>query len=243
MDASTLSIEKQPFVDALRRHLKAARQLRLQANSDPAAARDRLCLRDWQAGRLARTHADLLASPRFGAAAKFFLTDLYGPKDFSSRDEEVERILPLLTRMLPASALHTVALAVELDALSEALDSAVHQLDLAVAARGQARVVRDDQAGAAVVAVALRASGRTPRRPRTRVEVAGGFVGQHQPAASSDQRAGDRHALLHAARELAGALGFAFQAHAASTRAPGLGLGRGRAVRASWPAGSRSPAR
>ncbi|MEF8698412.1 MAG: hypothetical protein V5B32_04445 [Candidatus Accumulibacter sp. UW26] len=125
MDASTIPTEKQPFADALRRHLKAARKLRLQANSDPAAARDRLCLRDWQAGRLARTHADLLASPRFGEAASFFLTDLYGPKDFSSRDEEVERILPLLTRMLPASALHTVALAVELDALSEELDSAM----------------------------------------------------------------------------------------------------------------------
>jgi hypothetical protein len=55
----------------------------------------------------------------------FFLSDLYGPKDFSSRDEEVERILPLLIRMLPASALHTVALAVELDALSEELDSAM----------------------------------------------------------------------------------------------------------------------
>jgi hypothetical protein len=75
--------------------------LRLQANTEPAAARARLRLREWQAGRLARTHADLLASPRFGEAAQFFLSDLYGPKDFSSRDEEVERILPLLIKMLP----------------------------------------------------------------------------------------------------------------------------------------------
>ncbi|MCU0812539.1 MAG: hypothetical protein MUE59_16210 [Thiobacillaceae bacterium] len=125
MDSSTVSIEKQQSADALRRHLKTAKHLRLQANTEPAAARDRLRLREWQAGRLARTHADLLASPRFGEAAQFFLSDLYGPKDFSSRDEEVERILPLLIKMLPASALRTVALAVELDALSEELDSAM----------------------------------------------------------------------------------------------------------------------
>ncbi|MBK7676006.1 MAG: hypothetical protein IPJ27_15335 [Candidatus Accumulibacter sp.] len=125
MDSSTVSIEKQQSADALRQHLKAAKHLRLQANTEPAAARDRLRLREWQAGRLARTHADLLASPRFGEAAQFFLSDLYGPKDFSSRDEEVERILPLLIKMLPTSALRTIALAVELDALSEELDSAM----------------------------------------------------------------------------------------------------------------------
>ncbi|MBL8396444.1 MAG: hypothetical protein JNK99_17150 [Candidatus Accumulibacter sp.] len=130
MDDATVPIEKQRSVDALRRHLQTAKHLRRQANSEPAAAHNRLRLRDWQAGRLARTHADLLASQRFGEAARFFLSDLYGPKDFSSRDEEVERILPLLIKMLPASALRTVALAVELDALSEELDSAmVAELD------------------------------------------------------------------------------------------------------------------
>ncbi len=125
MDSSTVSFEKQQSADALRQHLKTAKHLRLQANTEPAAARARLRLREWQAGRLARTHAVLLASPRFGEAAQFFLSDLYGPKDFSSRDEEVERILPLLIKMLPASALRTIALAVELDALSEELDSAM----------------------------------------------------------------------------------------------------------------------
>ena len=125
MNSSTVSLEMQQSADALRQHLKTAKYLRLQANTEPEAARARLRLREWQAGRLARTHAVLLASPRFGEAAQFFLSDLYGPKDFSSRDEEVERILPLLIKMLPASALRTLALAVELDALTEELDSAM----------------------------------------------------------------------------------------------------------------------
>lgn len=125
MEDAGVSIEKQQCAEDLRRHLKSARQLRLQASADPATGRHRMLLREWQAARLGRTHAGLLASPRYGQAAKFFLTDLYGPKDFSSRDEEVERILPLLIRLLPATGLRTVALAVEVDALTEELDSAM----------------------------------------------------------------------------------------------------------------------
>jgi len=124
--------EKARWTEALRRHLKTAKALRLQANQAPAAARKRMLLREWQAERLARSYAGLLASERFGQAAQFFLSDLYGPKDFSSRDEEVERILPLLVSLLPASALQTIALAIEVDALTEELDAAmVDELDRA----------------------------------------------------------------------------------------------------------------
>ena len=153
MDDATVSTEKQECAAALRQHLQTAKRLRLQANSEPAAAAKRLRLREWQAGRLARTHADLLASPRFGVAAQFFLSDLYGPKDFSSRDEEVERILPLLIRMLPVSALRTVALAVEVDALSEELDSAmVAELERA----GMLERIDEDAYAAAYRAVGCR---------------------------------------------------------------------------------------
>jgi len=72
-----------------------------------------------------RTHRDLLESRRYGPAATFFLADLYGPKDFSERDEEVARILPMLVATLPAAAIRALALAVELDALSEELDAAM----------------------------------------------------------------------------------------------------------------------
>ena len=121
----SLSAEKQACTDALRHHLQTAKSLRQLANDDPAAARKRLLLRQWQSARLAASYADLLESKRFGPAALFFLSDLYGPKDFSSRDEEVERIMPLLQSLLPLSALQTLALAIEVDALSEALDAAM----------------------------------------------------------------------------------------------------------------------
>lgn len=93
------------------------------ADEDFAARRGRF--RQWQAGRLARTHADLLESRRFHDAAVFFLTDLYGPQDLSRHTEDVRRIVPLIVKMLPAPAIETVADAIELDALSEELDRAM----------------------------------------------------------------------------------------------------------------------
>jgi hypothetical protein len=122
---TTINDEKQQSAEALRRHLQTAKLLRQQINADTESARDRLSLREWQAARLVKSYTDLLASERYGKAARFFFSDLYGPKDFSSRDEEVERILPMLVAMLPASALRTIALAVELDALTEFLDLAM----------------------------------------------------------------------------------------------------------------------
>jgi len=158
MSDSTISEEKQQYADALRRHLQGAKALRQAANAEADTAGERLRLREWQAARLARSYADLLASERYGKAAKFFLSDLYGPKDFSSRDDEVERILPMLIATLPASALHTVALAVELDALSETLDSAMLE---------QLRMVhRIDAIDDAAYAAAYRAVGRQPERRR-----------------------------------------------------------------------------
>lgn len=95
------------------------------AAGDPALAARRATFRAWQAARLARTHRDLLESKRFGPAAVFFLSDLYGPQDISVQTEQVRRIVPLMSRTLPATALETVADAIELDALSEELDAAM----------------------------------------------------------------------------------------------------------------------
>jgi hypothetical protein len=158
MENSGTSNEKQQSAEALRQHLQTAKTLRQQANAEANSARDRLRLRTWQAERLAGSYAHLLASERYGKAARFFLDDLYGPKDFSSRDEEVERILPMLLAMLPASALHTIALAVELDALSELLDSA-----MIVELRTAGCIASIDKSA---YAAAYRAVGQRPERQR-----------------------------------------------------------------------------
>jgi hypothetical protein len=105
--------------------LAAAAATRRAHMAAPAAAAARLGLRQWQAARLARTHADLLASPRYGKAAAFFLTDLYGPDATAMPYAEAERAMPLTIRLLPRAGLETLADAWKLDALSESLDAAV----------------------------------------------------------------------------------------------------------------------
>ena len=124
-DSEHSDLDRAACSAALVRFLGEARDLRLAAADDAVHGQRRDRLREWQAARLARTHADLLASPLYGVAASFFLDELYGPKDFSERDAEVERILPLMTSMLPVSGLRTLLLAVEVDALSERFDAAM----------------------------------------------------------------------------------------------------------------------
>jgi len=110
-------------VARLEAQLARATQVRAATRRNGSAMEARLRLREWQAARLARTHADLLAHPQYGAAARFFLTDLYGPQDHSVEPETVLRVLPLMKKGLPASGIETVADAIELDALSESLDA------------------------------------------------------------------------------------------------------------------------
>ncbi|MFE8070686.1 hypothetical protein QQM79_06465 [Marinobacteraceae bacterium S3BR75-40.1] len=79
-------------------------------------------LAQWQAGRLRETHADLYRSPAYQEGLDFLLEDLYDTSNFERRDDDVERVFPVMVRMLPDSALYTVARLVELNLLSQKLD-------------------------------------------------------------------------------------------------------------------------
>jgi hypothetical protein len=104
---------------AMREHLEQLKALRGSQAVTPARLAE---LKAFQAARLAASYADIASQPRYRDATAFFLEDLYGPKDFSRRDASMLRVLPAMTRMMPASALETAMLAIELEALSEALD-------------------------------------------------------------------------------------------------------------------------
>ena len=79
-------------------------------------------IKKWQAKRLAETYADLAAIARYQPATHFFLTDLYGPHDFSARDASLDRVVPTMVKLLPGMALGTITKAIEMDALAEELD-------------------------------------------------------------------------------------------------------------------------
>lgn len=125
----------------------------------PALAARMRELRVWQAERLARTYADLRADPQSAPAVGFFLSDLYGPRDFTRRDEQLMRAWDVLRHTLPPSTLKILTLAIELEVLSE-------ELDLAMAER-----LPSGEITAESYALAYRAGGR-PEARRRQIELA-----------------------------------------------------------------------
>ncbi len=148
MNKPEAAADKKSLAALLRANLVGVRNLRSASVLRGKQAALRMRLRGWQAARFERTYSDLMASDRYRPAAEYFLSDLYGPKDFSERDEELERFLPAITKILPASAIHTLAVGVELDLLSESLDSAMVQALLAGGLGAEADISEADYARA-----------------------------------------------------------------------------------------------
>lgn len=117
-------MQHEDLVPAMLADLRRAGQIRQAFSTGPALAARR-ALRLWQSSRLARTHADLLASPRYHRAATFFLTDLYDPHETATPYDEAARAMRIAVRLLPRPGLETVADAWRLDALTETLDAAM----------------------------------------------------------------------------------------------------------------------
>lgn len=75
-----------------------------------------------QAKRFAGTYGDLLQSKEYGAAARFFLHDLYSDKDYSERDAQFSRIAGALQRLFPQQVIATAVSLAQLHLLTEELD-------------------------------------------------------------------------------------------------------------------------
>jgi len=79
-------------------------------------------LQGWQRRRLANSYHGLISQPRYAAAGDFFLAELYGGLNFRERDQQMERVLPVMVRMLREDMLLALAEAFELQSLSLSLD-------------------------------------------------------------------------------------------------------------------------
>lgn len=139
-----------------------------QAVNDPRRdPRNRLAqlraLQSWQARRLADSFTDFLANPRMRPAAEFFLTDLYGERDFSGRDRDVARVMPLMARLMPDALVAAAADAIGLAVLS-------HAFDLRMAEHLAARPKPEAPIDVADYGAAYRATG-CPRLRRRQIEL------------------------------------------------------------------------
>ncbi|MCW0462504.1 hypothetical protein NB717_003572 [Xanthomonas sacchari] len=111
-----------PILERLGRRLAWHQALHDPAREPRNALRWLQELRRWQSERLEHSFEHFLEDPQRRPAAMFFLTDVYGDRDFSRRDADIVKVLPMMQRLMPASLLDTVADGIELGALTHALD-------------------------------------------------------------------------------------------------------------------------
>ena len=96
--------------------------IREDAMSNPRLREALVVVKAFQAKRFAGTYADLLRSEEYGAAARFFLVDLYSDKDYSQRDAQFSRIAGAMQRLFPQQVVSTAVALAELHLLTEELD-------------------------------------------------------------------------------------------------------------------------
>ena len=110
---------------SIREHLAQVESLRLRAQGDPTLYSAVRAVKAFQAARFRGTYSDLLFDDRFHDATHFFLSELYGERDFSQRDQQFFRIAGALEKFFPDKVLQTASDLAALHALSERLDFAM----------------------------------------------------------------------------------------------------------------------
>jgi hypothetical protein len=109
----------------LARLLERNAKLRDVFEQEPELRERLAALQRWQSRRLLRSHSDLRASPRYRAAVDFFFEELYSGGDPRGRDRDLQRVHRVMEALLPAQALHSLMLAIDLEILSQELDAEV----------------------------------------------------------------------------------------------------------------------
>lgn len=108
--------------DRLRQALAESHELATRLDKPGFPLRELELVQSWQRQRLARTYEEFISHKRYSAAGEFFLGELYGGLNFRERDQEMERVLPVMVRMLREDMLLALAEAFELQTLSLSLD-------------------------------------------------------------------------------------------------------------------------
>jgi hypothetical protein len=108
--------------ESILRNLKAVEAIRAAVRGDALLQAQVQRVKHYQGLRFERTYADWIAIPKATRACRFFLDELYGPKDFSERDAQFARVVHPMTKLFPDELVATVESLSALHALSEDLD-------------------------------------------------------------------------------------------------------------------------
>jgi hypothetical protein len=107
---------------SIRDSIAKVANLQIRSRENPELALAIREVKRFQARRFSNTYADMLASGPHQEAARFFLHELYGDKDFSRRDAEFSRVSGTLQRAFPKAVLKTAVELSKLHCLTEELD-------------------------------------------------------------------------------------------------------------------------
>lgn len=118
--------------ETIRKAVADVAAFRNKATESPSLHEAGAAIKAFQARRFSGAYADMLLAGPYSAAAKFFLTELYGDNDYSGRDAQFARIAGAMQTMLPKAAVETAVLLAQLHVLTETLD-----YDMAIAWQSQ----------------------------------------------------------------------------------------------------------
>lgn len=84
----------------------------------------RLALQAFQSKRLRHDHADLAAEPQYQLIGEFFFTEMYGPRDYSNRDEQARRLQQFI-HIVPGVTVRDIEPVLQLLELTNLLDDQI----------------------------------------------------------------------------------------------------------------------
>jgi hypothetical protein len=87
----------------------------------------KLALQTFQSRRLQRDLADLAAEPQYQRIGQFFFEEMYGPRDYSARDQQAQRVHQFIHRT-PGVSIHDVEPVLDLLELTNMLDEQIATL-------------------------------------------------------------------------------------------------------------------
>ena len=111
--------------ETIRRAVAQVEAMRRESRELPDIGAAVRRVKRFQARRFEGSYADLLAAGPYSAAARFFLEELYGERDYAERDAQFARIAGAVEKLFPRDVADTAAALAQLHALTETLDHAV----------------------------------------------------------------------------------------------------------------------
>jgi hypothetical protein len=84
----------------------------------------KIALQQFQSNRLRRDHHDLASEPQYQLIGEFFFNEMYGPRDYSARDDQARRLRQFVN-IIPGLTIRDVEPALQLLELSNHLDEVV----------------------------------------------------------------------------------------------------------------------